>query len=191
MFSLRHPTPPEWAAVAVADLDAFLRDHAANERKVSGAAVWLAVHFPDHDELVEAMIALAREELEHFQQVYERLRQRGAGLGQDAPDPYMTRMHELIRKRVTRHHLLDRLLVFGVVEARGCERFRLLEEALPEGELRRFYAELVRGEARHHALFLRLARRYYPADVVSQRLEEILTAEAEIARTLPLRPALH
>lgn len=191
MLELRHATPSEWVQVACADLDSFLRDHAANERKVSGAAIWLAVHFPTHDELVAAMIDLAREELEHFKDVYGYLRQRGVGLGQDAPDPYMTRMHELIRKRVTRLHLLDRLLVFGVVEARGCERFRLMGEGLPEGELKTFYRGLVGSEARHHALFLRLARLYYPAETVAARLDEVLAAEAEISRNLPLRPALH
>lgn len=191
MLELRHATPPEWVQLACDDLDGFLRDHAANERKVSGSALWLAVHFPTHSELVDAMIDLAREELDHFKEVYGYLRRRGGGLGQDAPDPYMSRMHELIRKRVTRLHLLDRLLVFGVVEARGCERFRLMAEGLPEGELQAFYRGLVGSEARHHALFLRLARLYYPPPVVAERLDEILRVEAEISRSLPLRPALH
>lgn len=191
MLALRHATPPQWAAIALADIDAFLRDHAANERKVSGSAMWLAVHFPEHDELVDAMIDLAREELSHFRLVYDLLRERGCGLGQDYPDPYMGRLHERIRKGVMREHLLDRLLVFAIVEARGCERFRLFAEALPEGRLRDVYTGLVGAEARHHAIFLRLARLYFePADI-DARLDRLLDDEAAISRTLPLRPALH
>lgn len=191
MLALRHDTPDAWTAVALADLDAFLRDHAANERKVSGSALWLAVHYPAHTELVDAMIDLAREELGHFKAVYDLLRERGGGLGQDCPDPYMGRIHALIRKGVSRAHLLDRLLTFAIVESRGCERFRLLAEALPAGRLRDFYRGLVGAEARHHAIFLRLARHYFPAAEVDPRLDELLDREAEIARALPLRAALH
>lgn len=191
MLALRHATPASWTAIALADLDAFLRDHAANERKVSGSALWLAVHYPEHDELVDAMIDLAHEELGHFKLVYDLLRERGGGLGQDFPDPYMGRIHQLIRKGVTREHLLDRLLTFAIVEARGCERFRLLARALPEGRLRDVYHSLVAAEARHHAIFLRLARLYFPGDELAPRLDELLDGEAEISRTLPLRPGLH
>ncbi len=191
MLELRHTTPASWTAVALGDLDAFLRDHAANERKVSGSALWLAVHYPDHEELVTAMIELAREELAHFQLVYQVLRERGHGLGQDYPDPYMGRMHRLMRKGVTREHLLDRLLAFAIVETRGCERFRLLADALPAGRLRDLYVNLVGAEARHHAIFLRLAKLYYPAAEVAAQLDRLLDGEAEITRALPLRPALH
>lgn len=191
MLRLRSTTPAAWTDVALADLDAFLRDHAHNERKVSQSALALAKDNPHRVELVDAMIELAREELDHFQQVYQHLRARGGTLGFDQPDPYMTALRKLCRKQDVDHYLLDRLLVFGVVEARGCERFLLIADALPAGELKDFYHELTRSEARHHAMFTRFARDLYPIDVVAERLDAILDAEAVINRVLPLRPALH
>jgi len=191
MLALRHETPAAWTDVVLADLDAFLQDHAANERKVAASALWIAVHFPDYDRIVEAMVDLASEEWAHFRQVFALLRERGRGLGQDRPDPYMGRMARLLRKRVVREHLLDRLLLFGIVEARGHERFRMLAEALPPGRLRAFYERLVEAEARHHVSYLRLARDHFPAAAIEHRLHELLDAEAAIARGLPLRAALH
>ncbi len=191
MLRLRHDTPAEWLDCVNANLGAFLQDHASNERKVATSALTLATHYPFRDELVGAMIELAREELEHFHQVWELLRGMGMSLALDAPDPYMKPIMKLARRRDHEHYLMDRLLLFGMVEARGCERFRMLSEGLKDPQLREFYAELTRCEARHHGLFVRLAKTYFdPADVVS-RLDELLDAEAEVSRGLAVRPALH
>lgn len=191
MLRLRTETSTDWLAAVRADVDAFLQDHAANERKVSGSALQLAVQHPERAALVDAMVALAREELDHFAQVYALLRRRGRGLAQDAPDPYMGALHRIIRKAEVRTFLLDRLLVFAVVEARACERFGRLAEGLAEAELRAFYAELTRAEARHHALFVRLAHEVGTRAEVASRLAEVLDAEAAIVTALPARPALH
>lgn len=191
MLRLRLATSPAWIDAVTADVDAFLQDHAANERKVSGSALKLAVHYPDRRPLVDAMVEMAREELEHFTRVYRLLVGRGRPLAQDAPDPYMGGLRAAMRKRDVEEYLVDRLLFFAIVEARACERFGLLAEALPDAELRRFYADLTRAEARHHALFQRLAQLYAPADAVAARLDEVLEIEAEIVRRLPIRAALH
>jgi tRNA-(ms[2]io[6]A)-hydroxylase len=191
MLRLGCPTAADWVAAVCRDLEAFLKDHAANERKVSGSALTLAVHYPERRTLTDAMVRLAREELDHFGRVYELLRRRGLTLGQDAPDPYMGALQRSMRRRDMEEYLLDRLVVFSVVEARACERFGLLADALPEADLRTFYAELARAEARHHALFLRLARRYATPATVASRLAGILEAEAAIVARLPLRAALH
>ncbi len=191
MLRLRYDTPEEWKAAMSSDIDRFLSDHAHSERKVVLAALKLAKDNPGRTELVDAMIALAHEELGHFEQVHGHLKARGQALGFDQPDPYMGAVHRLARRRDVHEFLLDRLLLFGVVEARGCERFRMASEALPPGPLEEFYAELTRSEARHHALFIRLARGYFPGDVVARRLDALLDAEAEIAAGLPHRPALH
>ncbi|HYD47358.1 MAG TPA: tRNA-(ms[2]io[6]A)-hydroxylase [Terriglobales bacterium] len=190
MLRLRCSTPPLWLPTVLQDLDAFLQDHAANERKVSASAIKLAVQHPHRQQLVAAMIDLAREELEHFQIVYQVLRQRGRALAFDVPDPYMGALQTALRKRDTDAYLLDRLLAFAVVEARACERFQLLGDAL-DGQLQQLYRRLTRAEAQHHALFTRLANAYFPADVVTARLDAILDAEAAIVTRLPLRPALH
>jgi len=188
---LAHHTPIEWTEAVLGDFDAFLQDHAANERKASAAAMRLAVHHFDVPQLVDAMVDIAGEELEHFRQVYEVLRSRGTDLGQDAPDPYMTRMHGLMRKERKSQFLLDRLLVFSLIEARGCERFGLLADVLEPGSMKDFYAELTRAEARHRGLFVRLARDLFASDQVNDRLHELIAGEAEIAATLPFRAALH
>ncbi len=190
-FELRHSTPLRWTAIAIADLDLFLQDHAHNERKVSASAMQLALHHPARRQLVDAMVDLAIEELHHFKRVYRVLLQRGQTLGQDAPDPYMGPMRRLIRKPDSDAYLLDRLLVYAVVEARGCERFTMLAEALEPGPVKTLYMDLSRAERRHHEQFLELASLYFEADAIAARLEELLDAEAEIARSLPLRPALH
>jgi tRNA-(ms[2]io[6]A)-hydroxylase len=191
MLRLRTTTPAAWTEAVAADFDAFLQDHAANERKVSGSALRLAVQYPERRPLVDAMVGLAREELEHFQRVYDLLVARGATLAQDAPDPYMGALRQVMRKRDVEEYLLDRLIVFGVVEARACERFTLLSHTLADERLRDFYRVLGRAEARHHGVFLRLAHRYACCSVVAARLAEVLDAEAEIVAGLPVRAALH
>lgn len=191
MLRLRYSTPPDWTDLVRDNLDAFLQDHAANERKVSGSALSLAVQHPEKQELVSAMIALAQEELDHFRRVHEILVSRGASLGFQSHDPYMTTIRKRIRTPDTREYLLDRLILFGIVEARGCERFALLAEALEPGPLQDFYRELVRSEARHHATYLSLARVYFDPERVAGRLDELLDLEADVARGIPLRPALH
>lgn len=191
MLRLRHATDPRWTDAVLADLDAFLSDHAHNERKVVGSALALAGHHPLRSDLVRAMTELAAEELGHFGQVHALLLARGATLGFDQPDPYAGPLNKLLRRRDVNEYLLDRLLVFAVVEARGCERFKLLADALPPGDLKEFYTELFRCEARHHGLFTGLAQQIFDRATVLARLDEILEAEGAIVARLPFRAALH
>jgi tRNA-(ms[2]io[6]A)-hydroxylase len=195
MLKLRHDTPREWGRLAMAQLDAFLQDHAANERKVSQSALALVAQHPQHQALTDALIPIAEEELAHFRQVYEILRKRGQTLVLDGPDPYMRELRRAIANPDIDGYLLDRLVLFGIIEARGCERFALMAETLAEAgtepELAAFYEDLVRSESRHHATYIKLARTYFDADQVSARLDALLDLEAEVARGLPLRPALH
>ncbi len=182
-------TPPEWIEVVLKDFDAFLLDHASCERKASATALAFTTQFPDRPELVAAMIELAREELEHFQQVVRVIAARGLTLASDCKDHYVRRLRAETRQGRDAF-LLDRLLVGGIVEARSCERFALLAGAL-QGELRDFYRELAGAEARHHALFVRLANDAFSPALVGNRLDELLEVEARIVAELPLRAALH
>jgi tRNA-(ms[2]io[6]A)-hydroxylase len=190
MLELRAATPAAWVDVVMADFDAFLLDHASCERKASATGMSFVVRYPDRPLLLEPLIAFAREELEHFHQVYQLIEARGLSLAKDQKDHYVRRLRDLARSD-SEQHLLDRLLIAGVVEARGCERFRLVSEALPEGPLRTFYLDITRSEARHHGLFVALARRYFDEEPIRQRLGEILDCEAEIMMSLPLRAAVH
>ena len=174
----------------MADFDAFLVDHAACERKASATGMAFVVRYPDRTLLLDEMIAFAREELEHFHRVYRLLAARGLTLGPDAPDRYVGQL--LTHVRTGRdERLLDRLVVAGIVEARGCERFGLVADALPPGELKDFYRDITRSEARHHGLFLRLARGYFAEDRVQARLADLLDVEARVIGDMPIGPALH
>jgi tRNA 2-(methylsulfanyl)-N6-isopentenyladenosine37 hydroxylase len=191
ILRLRQATDPRWVDAVLADVDAFLQDHAHNERKVVQAALTLAAQNPGRVELVAAMLELAQEELSHFHQVHDLLAARGQTIGFDQPDPYAGPMHKLLRRRDVNEYLLDRLIVFAVVEARGCEKFQRLADALPSGNLRAFYTDLFKAEARHHSLFTGLAQQYFGREAFAARLDTILDAEAAIVRTLEPRAALH
>ena len=190
MLRLRTVTDPTWIDVVLNDFDALLIDHAACERKASATALKLVAHYSDRTTLVRELIPFAQEELEHYAQVMEIILDRGLSTRADEKDPYVGALMWLI-KRGPEQFFLDRLLVLGIVEARGCERFGLVAEGLDPGPLKDFYTEITRSEARHHGIFVRLAREYFPTDRVDQRLDELLEAEARLVTNLTLRPAVH
>ncbi len=152
--------------------------------------IHFVVKYPDRPELHDSVIEFAKEELDHFQAVVRLVAKRGLRLAPDGEDPYVSSL--LARLRHGRdERFLDRLLVSGILEARGCERFGMLARELPEGEERAFYAELTRADARHQKLFFDLASRFFPQAVVDARLEELLRAEAETVSRLAASPALY
>ena len=189
---LRVGTSRAWVEAVLADFDAFLLDHAACERKASASALAFVAHYPDRPELVAECIALAREELEHFQRVAGWVVRRGLVLAPDRKDAYMRALARGFRKG-SGAYFLDRLLTAAVAEARGCERFGLLAAAIPDEPdgLRGFYRELARAEVRHQELYVDLARRYFAEAEVAARLEEILEAEARVISELPIRATLY
>ena len=189
---LRVATSPAWVQAVLADFDDFLVDHAACERKASASALAFVAHYPDRPELVAECIALAREELEHFQRVAEWVIRRGLVLVPDRKDPYMQALSRGFR-RGSEVYFLDRLLTAAVAEARGCERFGLVAAAIPgeQAELKGFYREIARAEVRHQELYIDLARRYFDEAEVAARLEEILEHEASVLAGLPIRAALY
>ena len=179
-----------WIDAVMSDFDAFLLDHASNERKASAQALSLVAHYSDRTRLVETLIELAREELAHFQAVVRIATTRGLALAPDQPDAYVQALRARIR-RGPEAYFLDRLLVAGVVEARGCERFGLIAGALEDPATAGFYREIADSETRHADLFVDLAATYFEGPIVEARLAELLAHEAEILRDLPLRAALH
>jgi tRNA-(ms[2]io[6]A)-hydroxylase len=194
MFKLRQDTPAGWATHVAANLDAFLIDHAACERKASANAMHFVVRYPDKADIVDAMIEIAREELEHFHQVFHLMRERGVQLGPDEKDPYVNALLK-IGQHKGEGRMLDRLLLGSIIEYRGCERFAMLSRELAgsahDAELSEFYKELAASEAKHRGDFYKLALNYFPADQVDARLDFWLDHEAEIVRNLPIRAALH
>ena len=190
MLSLKTRTSAAWVGAVMADFDSFLLDHAACERKASATGLSFVVRYPDRDALVAPMIAFALEELEHFRDVYAFIAARGLRLTPDERDPYVTGFLDHVRTGRD-ERLLDRLLVAAIVEARGCERFELVARALTDGALKVFYERLVSSEARHHVLFVRLARNYFDEETIAKRLDALLDIEAALLAGLAPRAALH
>ena len=190
MPQLKIPSSRDWLEFALGDFDAFLMDHASCERKASAMALSLVSHYPDRTALVQEMMVLAREELEHFHQMLWLTQARGLVLRPDQKDLYVQSLRKEIRPD-REDYFLDQLLVAGIIEARGCERFGLIADALEEGPLKTFYQEITRSEARHRALFYRLACRYHDTTIASERQEYLLEREAEIMDSLPIRAGVH
>ena len=190
VIKLKFKTPDVWAEGIVKAMDVFLPDHAAAEKKASSMAMTMVSHYPDKPELVTAMIDLALEELSHFRSVVKIMQERGLSLLPDEKDPYVNALRRNARQG-TEVYLMDRLLIAGIVEARGAERFGMVAQALPEGELKRFYEAITRSERGHEDLFLQFAEKYFDSTEVEQRLDELLLTEAGIVRDLPIRLALH
>ncbi|MEL7449597.1 MAG: tRNA-(ms[2]io[6]A)-hydroxylase [Pseudomonadota bacterium] len=189
-MTLLRATDAGWTAAVTESFDQFLLDHAACERKASAMAVSLVVHYPDRPHLVSAMTDLAIEELAHFREVMKLVLARRLTFRRDEKDAYVNALSKHAR-RGTEEYLLDRLLIAAVVEARGCERFALLGEALTDPEMAAFYRRIAASESRHAALFVELAQRYAQPGSVASRLDELLGIEAALVAELPFRPALH
>lgn len=190
MLTLKTATPPDWAEFALKDFDHFLLDHASCERKASAVGMSFVVRYPNRSELVSAMIQFSREELEHFHQVYKLIAQRGLTLLPDEEDEYVNLLMKHVRTGRD-ERLLDRLLVSGLIEARGAERIALVADQLTDPKLNHFYHRLARAEGAHRELFVDMAKLYFPAEVVEQRLEELLEAESQAIQAVPYRHALH
>ncbi|HBD13410.1 MAG TPA: tRNA-(ms[2]io[6]A)-hydroxylase [Porticoccaceae bacterium] len=190
MISLRYATSSAWTETVLTDFDAFLLDHAGAEKKASGMAMSMALHYADKPDIVSAMIDLSIEELDHFREVVKLMTARGLRLQKDARDAYVNQLRQQLRNGRA-HYFLDRLLVGGIIEARGAERFGLIAEALPPGSLKDFYRDITRSEDRHRDLFVKLAANYFDQSEITRRVDELLDFEAMLVRGLPHRPALH
>ena len=189
-ITLTYNTPSTWTETVLADFDAFLLDHAAAEKKAAGMAVSMLSHYPDRVELVTAMADLAVEEMTHYREVVKIIHQRGNITSKDEKDPYVNQFRAAMRNG-SDEYFLDRLLVGGIIEARGAERFGLVAEALDAGQLKKFYTAIARSESRHLGLMVDLAYHYFDEALVEPRLDELIAIEADIAAGLPLRAALH
>ena len=185
-------TKPEWVDAVMANLPSFLQDHADCERTASALAMSLVAKYPDRLKIIPELIATGVEELEHFQKVYEVMRERGIPLVKDiGKDPYITALMKLLHSDLLRR-FLDRLLLASIIECRGAERFRLVSQALEDDkELQQFYHDLWVSEARHGHVFVGMALEYFEKDLVYDRLRELNDAEGQIIDKLELRSALH
>lgn len=176
---LRAATPPAWVDAAVADLPTLLVDHANCEKKAASTALALIFSYPEDRTLAVALSRLAREELKHFEQVERLMRKLAVSHVRMKPGRYASELRKLVRTHDPKRKL-DLMIVHALIEARSCERFRLLSSRLPE-EVRALYAQLERSEARHFEIYLDFAGREFDAEEIEARLEVIATREAELA----------
>ncbi len=183
-------TSINWVETVMADFDTFLIDHAACERKAAAVATSMICHYPDKTQLVAEMADLAAEEMSHYRQVIKLIHARGLILTPDTKDPYVNALRTHVRNG-KEDYFLDRLLIAGIVEARGTERFGMIAEHATEPRLKLFYHQLALSESRHQQMFLQLALHYLPENTVADRLAHLQAVEADIVDKLASRAALH
>jgi tRNA-(ms[2]io[6]A)-hydroxylase len=188
--TLKQPTSLAWVEQAIAHLDIILLDHSHCERKAAGAALNLMFRYPSNTLLVRQLTAIAREELEHFEQVNQWLERRGIPLAPLNSPPYAAGLKALIR-RSEPDRLLDSLLISGLIEARSHERLGLLATHCPEPQLAQFYRGLMASEARHFGIYWVLADTYFERELVMARLDELAIKESELLATLYFEPRIH
>ena len=192
MLGLELPTDPRWAEIAETNLEEILIDHAYCEQKAASTAISLIVSFPEYPEMVSQMSELAQEEMSHFKMVYDLMQERGIQLGKERKDQYVGKIIKFFPKGGSRNtQLIHRLLVAGLIEARSCERFRLLSEKLTDQRIANFYRKLMISEANHYTLFLKLARQYGDRFEVDQKWKSLLAYEAEVMKDLSKTESIH
>lgn len=187
-LGLELPTDPRWANIAAMQLEEILTDHAYCEQKAASACISMIVHFHEKEKLIEVMTPVVAEEWTHFQQVLDEIKKRGFKLGRARKDEYVNKLQEVIKKKGEREEVfLDRLLFCALIEARSCERFKLLSQNLEDEDLKHFYYDLMISEAGHYRNFIELAEEYLPKETVRKRWKELLIAEADIIQSLEVR----
>lgn len=188
MLGLQLPTDPRWANLAALNYAFILTDHAYCEQKAASTCISLIQQYPEKEALVEALAPIVTEEWGHFRMVLRALKERNLSLGRQRKDMYVNGLLSFEKKGVSREEkLLDRLLMAALIEARSCERFRILSEGLEDAAMRKFYRQFMISEAGHYRLFIDLAHTYFPEEQVAQRWQQWLDYEAELLLSLEPR----
>ena len=189
VLGLELPTDPRWVNIAEKNIEEILIDHAYCEQKAASSCISLIVTYPEKEKLVAELTPVVAEEWSHFERVLDQLSKRGYHLGFPRKDEYVDQLQKIIKKGGSRdQQLVEKLLINALIEARSCERFRLLWKGIEDEELSKFYYELMVSEAGHYKNFLSLAKIYLAEALVEKRWREILHLEAEIIKELEIRP---
>ena len=191
MFKLKLPTDPRWANIAEDNLEEILTDHAWCEQKAATNAIGLITMVPEHTEMVTELTAIALEEMDHFNQVHEIIKKRGGVLGRTRKDDYVNDLYKFIIQGSREDYLVDKMLFAAMIEARSCERFRVLTENIKDEELKVFYRDLMISEANHYTTFIGFARTLGDPEKVNQRWEEWLEYEGKIIQSYGNKETIH
>jgi tRNA-(ms[2]io[6]A)-hydroxylase len=188
ILKLKLNTDPRWVNIAEKNIEDILVDHAWCEQKAASTGISMIIHYPEKTRLVDELTDLVAEEWSHFERVLLELRKRGFTLGRPRKDEYVVQLLAHVRKGGARERqLMDQLLVSALIEARSCERFKLLWQNIADQELSKFYYELMVSEAAHFVSYVDLAKEYCDPKTVDERLQELLVIEGEIVTNLPVR----
>ncbi len=191
MFKLKLLTDPRWANIAEGNLEEILTDHAWCEQKATTNAITIITMVPEHPELITALLEIAKEELEHFQMVHEIIKKRGYTFGRERKDDYVGQLFKFIVQGTRENYIIDRLLFAAMIEARSCERFKVLTENIKDEELKAFYKELMISEANHYTAFIGFARKLGDPETVNKRWEEWLEYESIIIQSYGKKESIH
>ena len=188
MLNLKLPTDPRCVNLAEMDLGEILTDHAYCEQKAATSCITLIQGYPERKELVRELAPIVTEEWGHFRAVLAEMDKRGLQLGRQRKDEYVNGLLQFQKKGGSRDDkLLEKLLICGLIEARSCERFRLLSLHINDDELKQFYHKFMVAEAGHYVLFLELARKHFPREKVDARWQAYLEYEAELLANMEVR----
>lgn len=192
MLGLKLPTDPRWVNIAEKNVEEILTDHAYCEQKAASTAISLIIGYPEYQDLVGEMAALAREEMSHFEMVYQKIRDRGLTLGRERKDMYVHQIMEFFPKANSREEkLVNRLLIAALIEARSCERFKVLSEGIEDSDLADFYRKLMVSEANHYTMFLKFAREIGGRENVDPKWNDLLEYEATVMAKLGTKEHIH
>lgn len=192
MLGLKLPTDPRWVDIVEMNIEEILTDHAYCEQKAASTAISFIVSFPEYTELIQEMVLLVKEEISHFKMVHDKIIERGWVMGRDRKDDYVIAITKFFPKGGSRTtQLVHRLLYAALIEARSCERFRLLSEELEDQELATFYRNLMVSEANHYTMFLGFARQYGDRKEVDKKWQQLLDFEAEVMKGLSTGGSIH
>ena len=191
MFKLKLPTDPRWANIAESNLEEILTDHAWCEQKAATNSITLITMLPEYPEIVTELLAIAQEELDHFSQVHQIILQRGYILGRARKDDYVNDLAKFMIQGSREDLIIDRMLFAAMIEARSCERFKVLTENIKDEELREFYKELMISEANHYTTFISFARQLGDPEKVNKRWEQWLEHEAKVIQSYGKKETIH
>ncbi|MBK7184218.1 MAG: tRNA-(ms[2]io[6]A)-hydroxylase [Bacteroidetes bacterium] len=192
MLGLKLATDPRWVNIVESNIDEILTDHAWCEQKAASNALTLIVNNPNYTDMVTALLEIVKEEVAHFEQVHELIKKRGGVLGRERRDDYVNELYKFMKKDGSRQQsLVDRLLFSAMIEARSCERFRVLSENIKDAELAKFYRDLMISEAGHYTTFIGFARQHADEIDVDKRWKEWLDYEASIMANYGKKETVH
>ncbi|MGE0560554.1 MAG: tRNA-(ms[2]io[6]A)-hydroxylase [Flavobacteriales bacterium] len=192
MLGLKLETDPRWVNIVESNIEEILTDHAWCEQKAATNAITIISLNSEHTDLVTDLLALAQEELQHFEMVHEIIKKRGYTLGRERKDSYVNELYKFMIKGGNRQQsLIDRLLFSAMIEARSCERFKLLSEKIQDPELARFYHDLMISEAGHYTIFIGFARKYGKGLDVDKRWKDLIEFEGEVIKNYGKSETVH